>query len=373
MRQQVFNSNVDIINAHNARAAAGLETWTMGVNQFTDLTPAEFKKQISNPFQRSSLRNETWLKTVGPLDAIDWRTKGAVTPVKNQGQCGSCWSFSTTGSTEGAWQIAGHPLVSLSEQQLMDCSTAEGDHSCQGGLMDYAFKYIIENKGLDTEADYPYMMKNEACNSAKEKTVAATITSFTDVPANSEAQLMAALAKGPVSIAIEADQAGFQSYKSGVFSGPCGVKLDHGVLAVGYTADAWIVKNSWGATWGDAGYIMLARNNNPPSGTCGLLLQPSYPISGTGPSPPGPAPPGPPMPPTPGQCSSVSPGARVDCGFGLGKQACTAKNCCYDDSTPGTFDCFNPGAKDVCSSIDPGKRVDCGYTDDKPTCEAAGC
>merc|ERR1719379_1108717 len=160
----------------------------MGVNEFSDMTHDEFKAMYVGP--KIPTRNATNIRVITNLhgesapDSVDWRQKGAVTPVKNQGQCGSCWSFSTTGSTEGRVQIATGKLTSLSEQQLMDCSTAEGDHSCQGGLMDYAFKYIIKNGGLDSEADYPYVMKNEACKVEKEKSVAATITGFKDVNKN---------------------------------------------------------------------------------------------------------------------------------------------------------------------------------------------
>merc|ERR1711871_599674 len=288
---------------------------------------------------------------------------GAVTPVKNQGQCGSCWSFSTTGSTEGAWQIAGHDLVSLSEQQLMDCSTAEGDHSCQGGLMDFGFKYIVDNKGIDSEADYPYKMANEACQTAKETSVVATITGYSDVPKQNVAQFKAALAKGPVSIAIEADQTGFQHYQGGILDATCGTKLDHGVLAVGYTDDYWIVKNSWGTVWGEQGYVRMSSSVGAPDGECGLLDQPSYPTAGSGPAP-GPTPPGPnPGPPSPATCSSVDPGNRTDCGFGLQKAQCEAKGCCYDTTQPGTFTCFNA----------PGNRTDCGYKLEKDACIAKGC
>lgn len=299
-KKAVFMDNLKTINNHNQLHKAGNTTWTMGLNQFSDLTAAEFKKTHLSTHKRTFARNETVLPLT-PLDSVDWRTKGAVTPVKNQGQCGSCWSFSTTGSTEGAWAIAGHKLTSLSEQQLMDCSTSEGDHSCQGGLMDYGFEYIIKNGGIDTEADYPYKMRNEACESAKEKNVAAMLKSYTDVP-KSAAQLEAAIAKGPVSVAIEADQSGFQHYNGGTFSGTCGTKLDHGVLAVGYSPDYWIVKNSWGETWGNQGYIKLSRSVGFPAGNqCGILNSASYPIAGTGPVPPTPPSPG----PSPGKWTTV--------------------------------------------------------------------
>jgi hypothetical protein len=307
-RAAIYADNVAFMDAHNAKFAAGEQTFDMGVNEFSDLSHDEFKALYIGP--KIPARNATNVEKLplrvsltGTADAIDWRAKGAVTPVKNQGQCGSCWSFSTTGSTEGRVQIAGNALTPLSEQQLMDCSVKEGDHSCQGGLMDYGFQYIIDNKGLDSETDYPYLMKNEACNAAKAKNVVATITGFKDVTQNSEEELATAVAAGPVSVAIEADQRAFQSYKSGTLSAACGTKLDHGVLAVGYGADYWIVKNSWGPTWGMEGYIQLARGVGK-SGECGIAAQPSYPVAGKspnpGPTPPGPAPPPPsPSPPAP--------------------------------------------------------------------------
>jgi hypothetical protein len=215
--------------------------------------------------------------------SVDWRTKGAVTPVKNQGQCGSCWAFSTTGSVEGAVAIKTGKLTSVSEQQLVDCSGAEGNQGCNGGLMDYAFEYIIKNGGLDTESDYAYTARDGSCNAAKAATKASSISSYKDVAHNSEAQLIAAVTQQPVSVAIEADQSGFQLYKSGVFSGPCGTQLDHGVLAVGYNTDStgknyWIVKNSWGASWGLQGYILMAQGKGA-AGICGINMEPSYPTA----------------------------------------------------------------------------------------------
>merc|ERR1719478_1351803 len=275
----------------------------MGPNQFSDLTLEEFQALPIRGFVKSSERGLAYLgeHVEGEVAAsVDWRTKGAVTPVKNQGQCGSCWSFSTTGSVEGAVAILTGKLTSLSEQQLMDCSKAYGDNSCQGGLMDNAFKYVIANKGLDSEADYPYKMRNESCEKNKESRHVADISGYKDVE-QSDASMQAALAIGPVSVAIEADQSSFQHYRSGTFSGPCGDRLDHGVLAVGYTADYWIVKNSWGATWGDEGFIMMGRGDKYGNkGICGILESASYPIATTvGPTPP-PSPSPPPEPPSPG-------------------------------------------------------------------------
>ena len=155
-RFTVFKDNLAFIEKHNAEAAAGKHSYTVGVNEFADLTNEEFKSlYVNSAYNRTMPRKETWLDAV-EAESVDWRKRGAVTPVKNQGQCGSCWSFSATGSTEGAHAIATGTLLSLSEQQLMDCSTSYGNQGCNGGLMDDAFKYIVSNGGLDTEEDYSY-------------------------------------------------------------------------------------------------------------------------------------------------------------------------------------------------------------------------
>merc|ERR1719323_1221892 len=286
-RYEIFKDNVDKINRHNA---LGL-SWKMGVTTFADLTEQEFKEQIVGGCTLPERKNDDRvidLKTDGNPTSVDWVAENKVTPVKNQGQCGSCWAFSTTGAIEARYAIARGSLTSLSEQELVDCAGSEGNNGCRGGLMDYGFEYVERQGGLCTESSFPYVAKTETrqCNALRsacgQKMDA--ISGYKDVRSSDSAALEAAVAQGPVSVAIEADQSAFQLYRSGVLTGRCGAQLDHGVLAVGYSNDAptpyWKVKNSWGANWGEAGYIRLCKdcNANYGKGQCGILGQPSYPL-----------------------------------------------------------------------------------------------
>lgn len=286
-RMKIFMENKARIAKHNGRAHMGHHSYTLKMNHYGDLLPHEFTTMM-NGYKKDLKTGLLGATYIAPANVqlpkeIDWRTKGAVTPVKNQGQCGSCWSFSATGSLEGQNFRKTGKLVSLSEQNLIDCSVSYGNHGCQGGLMDFAFKYIKDNGGIDTERSYPYEGEDDRCRYKKGDKGASDV-GFTDIPAGNEDALKAALATvGPVSIAIDASQPSFQFYSEGVYNEPnCSPEnLDHGVLAVGYGTlsstgeDYFLVKNSWGTTWGDEGYIKMARNKN---NQCGVASSASYPI-----------------------------------------------------------------------------------------------
>jgi len=272
-RYNVFKSNMDFVDSWNT-----LGYHTVAINKFADLTVREFAAMYNG---MNVISNATYTYVPSLTDAtVDWRTKGAVTPVKDQGQCGSCWSFSATGGLEGAHFIAKAALVSLSEQNLVDCSTAEGNEGCNGGLMTSAFEYIKKNKGIDTEVSYPYTATGPNACKFKPADIGSTITGWTNIASGSEADLVAKITEGPVSVAIDASHSSFQLYTSGVYYEPAcsATALDHGVLAVGYgtdgTKDIYIVKNSWGLSWGNKGYIEMSRNRN---NNCGIATMATIP------------------------------------------------------------------------------------------------
>jgi C1A family cysteine protease len=311
--EEMNNKNLTYSLGHNHFSGMNSEEFSSFLNTDNDffgkINPTKIKRDVNEVRCLSScvksFDNKHKLDTVSCVadcfqdnlsktavpDSINWVEKGAVTPVKDQGQCGSCWSFSTTGSLEGAYFIKNGNLESFSEQQLVDCDNRKNggkDMGCNGGLMDNAFNWIEKNDGLCTEASYPYTSGTTktagSCTTSCSIVDGSDVMSFIDVDASSDDAMMAALAQQPVSIAIEADQKDFQLYKSGVFTGACGTSLDHGVLTVGYGSengeDYYLVKNSWSNTWGDGGYIKLGRGSqyNSGSGQCGMLMQASYPI-----------------------------------------------------------------------------------------------
>jgi len=283
-RFQIFEANYKLIVNQNALQ----QSFTLAVNEFADQSPSEFHstrlglgpapdKKIwgSLPYLGLDLYSDKSLPA-----SVDWVAQGAVTALKNQGSCGSCWSFSATGALEGAWQIATGNLVALSEQQLVDCSTANS--GCGGGDMDLAFAFL-KNQGVCSESSYPYKMKAGTCG-ASNCTVAipkGSVMGYFDVPVDNTSALMEAVAQQPVSVAIEADQSAFQLYSTGILTQTCGDKIDHGVLLVGYGTengtDYWKVKNSWGPTWGEGGYIRMKRGL-PKAGECGIKSRASYPM-----------------------------------------------------------------------------------------------
>lgn len=273
-------------------------SYTVGHNLFSGYNLEEFTsfmgfKTNKNLNLRGQLVRTNMDATVDALPkSVDWRGSG-VTPVKDQGQCGSCWSFSTTGALESAYYNKFGKLVSFSEQQLVDCDNLKngghGDRGCNGGLMDNAFTFIEKYGGLCTEDAYPYIsgktMTEGTCQKTCQLVSGSKIASFVDIKPDSDDAMMNALVKQTVSVAIEADSMDFQLYKSGVFTGKCGTNLDHGVLLVGYNQESYILKNSWGTSWGDNGYIYLGKGVDPSNGLpynsghgqCGVLMEASYP------------------------------------------------------------------------------------------------
>jgi len=282
-RKAVFAENLKLIQKHNTEEALGLHTYTLAVNEFADQTNEEFVKQYNGLLGNSQLPEQDGFEAVGDLpEEVDWRKEGYVTPVKNQGQCGSCWAFSAVGAMEGAHFKKTGKLVSLSEQNLVDCDIAE-DAGCNGGLPLTAIKFVINQEhGIDTESSYSYHGRQGSCHFSKDN-IGATFRDVIQVKSKDELSLQAAVAKmGPVSVGIDASHMGFQFYHGGVYhSWFCSqTRLDHGVLVVGYGTeqgkDYWLVKNSWGSGWGESGYIKMSRNRN---NECGIATMAVYPIA----------------------------------------------------------------------------------------------
>lgn len=282
-RRGIWENHVAQIIKHNLEYDLGFHTYRKGLNEFADYSHEEFANMMNGYRGRKINSSVTFVapSNVNLPTTVDWRKQGMVTGIKNQQQCGSCWAFSTTGSLEGQHKKKTGKLVSLSEQNLVDCSGAEGNMGCEGGLMDQGFEYIQKNGGIDTEQSYPYTAQDGTCK-YNPRNSGATVTGHVDVASGDESALQKAVATvGPISVAIDASQESFQLYQGGIYNEPScnSFFLDHGVLAIGYGTengeDYWLVKNSWGTTWGEKGYIKMSRNKN---NQCGIATQASYPL-----------------------------------------------------------------------------------------------
>lgn len=289
-REHVFYNWVEnhwYIEFHNQHVPS---TYSLGHNRFSGMNRTEFSEWVH--FPRAT---NIFAPSAGMYDPafmvlsqeVDWRAQGAVTEVKDQQQCGSCYAFSTTGGLEGAYQIKTGQLVSFSEQHILDCGDRASGFGCHGGDMGGSYEWIQTNGGLCSEFEYAYVSgetgRKESCRTCT-NVPGSDVRQVRRVTPNSDEAMMSALMTQPVSVAIQADSRDFQLYKSGVFTGDCGTALDHGVLLVGYGVqdDAgayYIMKNSWGSSWGEDGYCYLGRGAqyNDGHGQCGVLMQGVYP------------------------------------------------------------------------------------------------
>ncbi|TSK34800.1 Cathepsin S [Bagarius yarrelli] len=283
-RREIWERNLRLITLHNLESSLGVHTYDLGMNHLGDLTREEILQQFAGTRVPHNLnrRSSTFVGYAGISvpDSVDWRDKGYVTEVKNQGSCGSCWAFSAAGALEGQLKRTTGQVKSLSPQNLVDCSSKYGNKGCNGGFMTHAFQYVIDNHGIDSDEAYPYIAVDGQCKYEQSQR-AANCTSYGYVSEGDEEQLKQAVANiGPISVAIDATRPSFILYRSGIYQDPsCSQDVNHGVLLVGYGSlngqDYWLVKNSWGTRFGDEGYIRIARNHG---NMCGIASYACYPI-----------------------------------------------------------------------------------------------
>ncbi|CAG9317248.1 unnamed protein product [Blepharisma stoltei] len=277
-RLQIFRDNLSFIRVNNLQN----HDWVLGVNKFADLTFDEFQQlYLMQTFTHleSKHSKDFQFDVEATPSKVDWRAKGAVTPVKDEGACGGgSYAFAAVGAVESIWNITGHPLVALSEQEIIDCTGEYGNHGCNFGNVQGVFEYVTE-KGITSEADYPYTAKQGTCNGGDVSKIVAEVDGYTAVPEKNVTALLAANAQQPTAVAVQADQSSWQFYKGGIVTNNCGNKPDHSVLIVGYNninkPPYWIVKNSWGQNWGESGYIRIAIKDG--EGLCGINLYPYLP------------------------------------------------------------------------------------------------
>lgn len=358
-----FKRNLRYIIGRNSDKGSK-KAHSVGLNRFADLSNEEFKEmyfsKVKKPINKMSAasgsRRSMEARKMESCDApssLDWRNSGIVTGVKDQGSCGSCWAFSSTGAIEGINAIKTGELISLSEQELVDCDTT--NEGCDGGYMDYAFEWVINNGGIDSETDYPYTSVTGyggTCNTTKEQIKVVSIDGYKDVE-EEESAVLCAVVQQPVSAGMDGSAIDFQLYTGGVYDGDCSSNpnnIDHAVLIVGYGSendeDYWIVKNSWGTSWGLEGYFYLRRNTDSQYGVCAINAMVSYPTkessspspypSPTVPPPPPPPPPSPPTPtppppsPSPSQCGDFSycPSTETCCCIFEFSNFCLIYGCC---------------------------------------------
>lgn len=291
-RKNIFQSNLERVIEHNKLFEKGYVSYKKGLNSFSDMSDEEFSIQMYGTNASTIVVNsDNSIDGIGaPVtsfdesdveipDSIDWRTKGAVTPVEQQGTCGSCWTFASTGALEAALFLKTGNLIELSKQNLLDCVRPEHDQCYPASFRD-AYNYIIKNGGINSESSYPYTGEKGKCNYKSADSVT-TIRSYVSLPKGDEGALTKAIGTiGPVTVAINDDL--IKDYTGGVFYDPkCEkFKSNHVILAVGYGTDPkhgdyYLIKNSWGTDWGEEGYIRFARNKN---NVCGIASWPGYPI-----------------------------------------------------------------------------------------------